>query len=796
MDKRFVNLKSPIFWRIATGVFVSILLIEAALLLFSWYTERGRQLSAIEDSISAVTTLINQQNPTPQLNQLIQIQSEDSKYQIIGYVYESPAGTRHAGGESLGLDEAVNSQVTSLYSSAEGIYSTYRNIGAPDAGKLWLKLDASWVNVYMDRYIWRILGMIVLISLFVTAGCLVFMQPLLIKPLQRLNRLLVQAERHGIDNIHAESKDLSRRDELGNVFRSYNHWKNELIVSQKDRAYMSERFEEFANLGADCFWEVDNKQVFTYFTGDTMPLLFTTPDEIVGRSCRSLLNEISDRLPDGRNMLRALHREGVWEGEILPLSSKEPTRTVRVAAIAFREPNSDIAGFRGTIVDISEETALRATLKYQATHDELTGLCNRRELTSQISESIESFHAQDAIFTLLTIDVDRFKAINDSCGHVAGDMLLQTLADRMQAPVSADDTVARIGGDEFSILLRNSDSSDALHVAEQIRSSIEEYQFLWEGQSFSVSVSIGLAEVSTELSTLESVVFASDTCCITAKSSGRNQIRSYSPDDDTVALCLDEALWISRINAGIEHNTFRLFQQSIVRIDKKEEEHFEILLRLQDDSGGYWPPNLFLPVAERNELMPKIDAWVVSNALHWLKHETISDEVAYCMNINLSAASLANTEFQTFLLNIVEQNGELNKYVCLEITESAAMVNPENTIALLKKLREYGCTVALDDFGTGFSSLSQIQTLPLDYIKIDGAFIQEIHSNELDQALVKSIAEIAKVLKIKTVAEFVDSEAALSVLDKLDIDYAQGYLISKPEALDFSAVKAASQKAA
>jgi len=408
MDKRFVNLKSPIFWRIATGVFVSILLIEAALLLFSWYTERGRQLSAIEDSISAVTTLINQQNPTPQLNQLIQIQSEDSKYQIIGYVYESPAGTRHAGGESLGLDEAVNSQVTSLYSSAEGIYSTYRNIGAPDAGKLWLKLDASWVNVYMDRYIWRILGMIVLISLFVTAGCLVFMQPLLIKPLQRLNRLLVLAERHGIDNIHAESKDLSRRDELGNVFRSYNHWKNELIVSQKDRAYMSERFEEFANLGADCFWEIDNKQVFTYFTGDTMPLLFTTPDEIVGRSCRSLLNEISDRLPDGRNMLRALHREGVWEGEILPLSSKEPTRTVRVAAIAFREPNSDIAGFRGTIVDISEETALRATLKYQATHDELTGLCNRRELTSQISESIESFHAQDAIFTLLTIDVDRF----------------------------------------------------------------------------------------------------------------------------------------------------------------------------------------------------------------------------------------------------------------------------------------------------------------------------------------------------------------------------------------------------
>ena len=194
--------------------------------------------------------------------------------------------------------------------------------------------------------------------------------------------------------------------------------------------------------------------------------------------------------------------------------------------------------------------------------------------------------------------------------------------------------------------------------------------------------------------------------------------------------------------------------------------------------------------------MPAIDKWVVTKAITWLATATIADAATFCMNINLSAASLANANFRSFLKDTVEKNKALNRFICFELTESAAMINPEETIALLEYLRELGCSVALDDFGTGFSSLSQIRTLPLDYIKIDGVFVQNIHNDELDQALVKSISNIASVLEIKTVAEFVDSEEALATLGELNIDYAQGYLISKPEALDLSAANDGTRKAA
>jgi len=796
--KGFVNLRSPIFWRITAGVFASILLIETALLIFSWYSERDRKLSRLDDSVNAITSLIDRTDPVPQLNKLIEHKSADSNYQIIGYVYNSPTGLQYVGGQSATLEKDVSAALPTLYSSEHKTYSIYKSTTVPGAGddELLLKIDAAWISVYMQRYIWRILGMIVLISLFVTGACLIFIHPLLIKPLQRLDRLLVDAEQEGIHSTNAEKKDLLRRDEIGSVFRSFNHWRNELITSEKDRAYISERFEQFANMGADCFWEVDASNTITYISGDTRRLLSVSSNEMIGRSYQAVLTELAARSPTGDQLINALRKEGLWEGEIKSASSGEPSCSVRVAAIPVTDAAENIIGYRGTVVDTTEETALKATLHYRATHDELTGLCNRRELADRIGNHIDAYETTGSIFTILTLDIDRFKAVNDNCGHVAGDLLLKSLAAKMLAEVKDTHTVARIGGDEFSILLTDADTQTAQEIAEKIRTSIEQYQFVWEGKSFSVSVSIGLAEVSNELSTLESIIFASDSCCISAKESGKNQIRSYSPDDNTVALERNEALWISRIHQGLVDDHFRLFRQSITRIDKKEEEHFEILIRLQDDSGGYWPPNLFLPVAERNDLMPKIDAWVVTKALDWLAYQTLPNDKAYCMNINLSAASLADQNFQRFLLDKAEQNLELTKHVCLEITETAAMVNPEETIALLKSLRRLGCQIALDDFGTGFSSLSQIRSLPLDYIKIDGAFIQEIQSNELDQALVRSIAEIAQVLEIQTVAEFVDSEEALQKLKQLKIDYAQGFLISKPEALDYSAVINAESKAA
>jgi len=794
-----INFKSPIFWRITAGVFASILLIEVALLVFSWFTERGRLLTRLDESLVTVTSLLDQKDPVPQLQQLINNESSLPNFEIIGFIYESPTGDRHTGGSNHALSTIVDESKPTHYSSDDKAYASYltRDLDNGRVDKLWLCVDTSAISEYMVSYIWRILGMVLLISAFVTGACLIFLTPLLIKPLQRLNNLLVHGEMYGIRTAKADQKDHARQDELGSVFRSFGKLRNELINSEEDNAFITERFEEFANLGADCFWEVDKKWRFSYIAGDVNRLLSIAPENIQGRTFVSLVRELAPRLPARTNVVRTLKKTGKWEGEVLSNSPDIPACTVRVAATPFYNTAGERAGVRGTIIDTSKETELARVLRFQASHDELTGLCNRRELNDIINRRIDKYQKDGTKFTLLTLDLDRFKAVNDTCGHVAGDTLLKALSSSMLASVRASDTVARVGGDEFVILLNDADKQAAQPVAEQLRKGIEDYRLVWEGKPQSVSVSIGLAEVSAELSCLESITFASDNSCIAAKQAGKNQIHVHSEEEEeTIAINCDENLWLTRINQGIVEDRFCLFKQAIARVDNHPVEYFEVLIRLQDEECNCWAPNLFLPVAERNNLMPEIDTWVVTHALSWLNDQHIPDDTDYCMSINLSAASLADQGFKQFLIDIVEQNSRLTSHICFEITESAAMLNPQETIALLDTIKSHGCRIALDDFGTGHSSLSQLRTLPLDFIKIDGIFVRDIRSSELDQAVVKSVAEIANVLNIKTVAEFVDRDETLQLLKTLGIDYAQGYYIAKPEPLKQAADDAGTDRAA
>ena len=798
INQDLVKFKSPIFWRITAGVFASILIIEVVLLIASWFTERERLLTRLDESLITLTSLLDHDDPLPQLEQLISSNSSLPKHEIIGYQYESPTGSQHKGGADQSLSDVVDEKNPTLYSSKDKSYISYttRNLNNGRVDKLWLIVDTSSISAYMVSYIWRILAMVLLISAFVTGTCLIFLTPLLINPLQRLNNLLVRGEVYGIRTANADQKDCNRADELGSVFRSFDKLRNELIGSEDDKAFITERFEEFANLGADCFWEVDRKCKITYLAGDIRRLLSVSPSRIQGMTYISLIKELSSRLPDQPNIIRTLKIDGKWQGEILSNTPDAPSCSVRIAATPIYDKNGKFSGVRGTINDISKEEKLAKVMRYHASHDELTGLCNRRELNNRISHSIAAYQNDGAVFTLLTLDLDRFKAVNDSCGHIAGDTLLKALAKIMLESVRSSDTVARTGGDEFVILLNGINTDMAVSIAERLRKRIEDYQLVWEGSTHSVSVSMGLAEVSSDLNCIESVKFASDSSCISAKQSGKNQLRVHSDEAESTAISRNELLWVSRINQGVEENRFCLSQQAIARIDQQPDVHFEVLIRLQDEEGNIWTPNLFLPVAERNYLMPKIDQWVVTNALKWLSTQTIPDGTNYCMNINLSAASLGDQSFKQFLIKTAEQNKHLNPYICFELTESAAMLNSEETTALLMTLRTLGCRIALDDFGTGHSSLSQIRTLPLDYIKIDGQFISNIHNSELDQTVVKSVAEIAKVLNINTVAEYVDSDQTLQLLGELGIDYAQGYHISKPSPLENASAYIVADRAA
>ncbi len=788
MKSVWAQLKTRIFWRISAGLFTSILLIEVVLLVYSWFNERDRLLEGLDENLYTISASLDPANPIPQLNKLVSNLDGSTRYPVTGYVHVSLSGQRSAVGTSTTMDQQVSPQNPTRYNGSDSEYIRFFSIDPQllpqNSQKLWLSVDTSWLSQYMQDYVLRILGMIVLISLFVTGACLIFLKPLLINPLMRLDRLLVRSQTLGIRNADAESLDLKRTDELGNVFRSFNLLRSQLVEAEAN-SKTTKRFEQFANMGAHCFWEVDTKYTFTYVTGDTQRVLSLSPEQVESKPFNWLLSELKDRVPDAHSIKSCLENSGFWEGSILP-KANEPGKqlTVRIFSEAFLDSYGNVAGFRGTIKDVSTEVELARELTYQATHDELTQLYNRREFTIRFQQWIDTPDISGDGFHLLALDLDRFKYVNDTAGHAAGDALLKSISEKLTECVEKQDLVARVGGDEFLILIHpGCDRNRAKQIAEDIRSTIENYRLIWGTQTYSVSASLGLARFTEDLSTVEALSVAADTCCMASKQAGKNQLKVYGEDDISSLIIDGESTWVALILSALKYDRFTLFRQSIVRVDQTEEEHFEILLRMQNEEGGYYNPGDFLPAAERNHLMPRIDKWVIENAFDWLADQEIPAHSKYCVNVNLSAVSLSDNDFQDYLLDRVSKNTNYNHLICFEVTESYAIGNLKKTVALLKALKEYNCRIALDDFGTGFSSLLHIRELPLDYIKIDGVFIKDITNNELDQAVVKSVADIAKVFGVQTVAEYVESMETLKILQDLGIDYAQGFLFSKPEQL-------------
>lgn len=775
--------KSKIFWKITAGIFASILLIEAILLVYSWFTERNRLFSRIDESIAVLVNSLDPAEPVAQLRELVIDPVADSNFTLLGFTYLSNRGEQSSFGD-LQASPAPENDKFGIASDESRSY-TSRYVRKLEDGRLdtyTLKIDSSWITSYMKKYVGRILGMIVLISLFVTGTCLIFLNPLLVGPLRRLHKTLEIEKKSDISKAAIEDRDLQRNDELGSVFRSFVDMQDTIVKSEIENQLVTQRFEQFANMGADCFWEIDSEYNLSFAAGDYEQILSSNIEELLGQSAEKLFSKISSNNSDysSDDIFTALLNDGRWEGKAPTQANSADPLYIRMIANIHTDHNGSFVGARGTIIDTTTETELADKLEFQAGHDELTGLANRRTMHERLDVFMDDYSSENKVCSLLVLDLDQFKEVNDSAGHAAGDAMLVQVAEQLTSFARPEDIVVRQGGDEFSIVMPGLDTDAAFVLASNIRASIEDTNLVWEKNIFQISASIGIAETSSSVSTKEALLYAADSSCLRAKRSGKNKIILHDHDSGTDEY-RDEAQWISRIINAVEVDEFVLFKQTIVRINcGNEGRHFEILLRMKNPEGGFYPPNLFLPVAERNDLMPLIDKWVVSHAYAWLEKQAIPADNDYCMNINISANSLADADFCEFLVDIVGQYRKINEFVCFEVTESAAMTCYEQTIRLLKVLKENGCSIALDDFGTGYSSLSHIRELPLDYIKIDGCFIQQIHNNVLDQTVVRGVAEIAKVLRIKTVAEFVDSEEALQYLENLEIDYAQGFLFSKP----------------
>lgn len=432
--------------------------------------------------------------------------------------------------------------------------------------------------------------------------------------------------------------------------------------------------------------------------------------------------------------------------------------------------------------DESVNRELNRRLSYQASHDPVTGLYNR----SALEERLAGLLKQGGQHAFCYLDLDQFRLINGVCGHEAGDELLRQLAQVLAGLVDADDMLVRLGGDEFGILLRDCSLERAEQAAERLRQAVTDFHFEWGERSYRTGASVGVVAVNSQSDGLSEILSAADAACYVAKEAGRSQVHVASPQDPVVPRRRGEMEWVARTREALEHDRLRLYAQPIVALAVNNgPRRAEILLRMIDDDGTLILPRYFLVAAERHFLMPQVDRWVLRRTLATLaasERLRAGRDTRYC--INLSATSLGQPGLLEEIVALIESSGVPPSLLCFEITETAAMSNMPTTMRLIRGLKRLGCQFALDDFGTGMSSLTYLQQLPVDYIKIDGRFIRHILHDRVDDAIVRAIDNVATTIGIDTIAEHVESQAVLAHLAAIGVDYVQGFHTGRPAPID------------
>jgi len=435
--------------------------------------------------------------------------------------------------------------------------------------------------------------------------------------------------------------------------------------------------------------------------------------------------------------------------------------------------------------DVTENRALADQLSHQASHDALTGLVNRREFEVRLNQAINNAHAERTQYALLYLDLDQFKIINDMGGHIAGDELLKQLANMMRKMLRESDSLARLGGDEFGILLDGCPVSKARDIAEDVRNAIEKFQFFWEGKVYNVGVSIGIYMVNEDAASTADVMSAVDTACYTAKDLGRNRIEIYQPGNNELIKRRNEMYWSQRINAAIKDNKLRLYGQEIRPVNGSavDKRYIEVLLRLEDTGNQMILPTIFMPAAERFSLTNALDKWVINNVLHTIAGMNIDHgkDTNWQFGINLSAQSINTHEMVGFIISAFDKTGINPGMIRFEVTESMAISNLATARRFITLLKGLGCQFALDDFGKGLSSFTYLKHIPVDAIKIDGNFVKDIVDDKMSSAFIDAINQIAHVMEIETIAEYVENETIYNAILKTRVDYVQGHYVAQPK---------------
>lgn len=547
------------------------------------------------------------------------------------------------------------------------------------------------------------------------------------------------------------------------------------------------RFQDFAELAADFFWELDTSLRFNFVSHRFENILQIAPQNVLGLSIRQFYERYFPQPapPQWRRHLQALsEHKAQREFEYRWTRSDGKERVIVHTCQPIFDQQGKFEGYRGVGRDVTQDRALAAQVQFHATHDALTGLVNRREFERLLEEALQDANASKQQHVLCYVDLDNFKIVNDSCGHSAGDELLRQLGDLFRERVRQSDVVARLGGDEFGILIYSCTMQQAIELAEKIRQSVMQFEFLWESKRFSIGASIGLANIVAQSSSANEVMRAADSACYASKERGRNQVTTAAEETGERRTDADRVIQVGEM---LDTGQFRLWRQPILALGQSNNDgdYFEILLRLLEPDGSLVSPAAIMPAIERYGLCAKLDRVVFDRSLDWIVGSRDQlDKLSMC-SINISGPSLLDHELVEHIDKEIRRSGVPANKICFELSETAAIANLSSARSVIDKLGKTGCKFALDDFGSGVSSFTFLRDLPINFIKIDGGFVTRMLEDPVCGEMVRSINSVSQVLNCQTVAESVENARTLDALDALGVDFAQGYHIGRPEAIGF-----------
>lgn len=544
------------------------------------------------------------------------------------------------------------------------------------------------------------------------------------------------------------------------------------------------RFRHYASAAADFFWELDSKLTFRVVSDGLANVLGIPRDHIVGRSHSQLLDHPANINAESHwsDHLQQLNDHAAFRDFEFRWTTDGDTRVIRYSGIPVFNRAREFVGYRGVGCDVTASVRQAETTAYHANHDALTGLVNRRSFENTVRDALDKSRISRQSHALCFMDLDSFKIVNDTCGHQAGDELLRQLTQLFDSLVRKSDVLSRLGGDEFGVLLYKCSVPEALKLANQIRHEVENFQFLWNENRFTVGVSVGLVVVDDRWESIESLFSAADSACYIAKNEGRNRVVVYREGEGNASNRKIATHWVEEINTALETDRLRLACQKILPLHSQPDGlRFEMLMRLEMPDGELVSPKAFLPTAERYGLIAALDERAIELTLQWLTDNPALQRSIRHVSLNLSAGSINDAEFKDRLIRMINASEVEAAKVCFEITETAAIANLSKVSEFMNELAAIGCRFGIDDFGSGLSSFAYLRKLPVDFLKIDGLLVKDILDDQTDYTLVKAISDISKSMGKRTIAEFVESPLLLNAVRDLGIDFGQGFHLGEPE---------------